>query len=196
MFSFSDSDEEPEGDLLCSGRVMGELVLPDHFSSLAEVIDVTELMPDVYVYDGGLPTSQLSTSLSPSDQLSFSSTSFSNFASDYPPVPTPATAFARLHPSTYITAITTHIPANSTHNATTLISATFIDAPLFLLPGRSDVFRRFVGKILFGGPNVKVMCGVKGVAGIEVGMKGWGEIGLQGLPIEGEFNVGRSGVEG
>lgn len=189
LSSFSEGN--PEGDLLCSGKVVGEIVLPDRFASLETAIDVQSILPDVFVYDGDLPSSSLSYDL-PSSQLAFSPDPSSD---EYPPSPIPATAFARLRPSLSISAVTLHLPANATHNATTLISATFLDAPLFLLPGRGDVFRRFVGKIIFGGPGAKVRAGVRGLTGVGVEVGGWGGVELEGLPIEGSFDVGQGGVE-
>lgn len=237
--SSSFGTDEPEGDLLCSGKVVGEVALPEEFKMLEEALSVSSIFPDVYVYDGALPPTSsslvkrsqlpfLASSSSSEDATLSSSSSFDNDNDDedlpttYPPTPVPATAFARLHPSTSISATTLHIPANSTHNATTLVSATFVDAPLFLLPGRGDVFRtllflrllsrarpfanspnpirfvytgRFVGKILFGGPNSKVKAGVRGVTAVEAGLGGWGEVGVEGIEIEGEFFVGSGGVE-
>ncbi|KAL8278305.1 hypothetical protein RQP46_009337 [Phenoliferia psychrophenolica] len=154
---FGEGDDE--GDLLASGKVVGDILLPKTFASLGPSIDVTAISPDVFVFDGELPREMMDAGLgwdSPDQQLSFA------FAppissSDYPPSPVPANAFARLRPSSRIPATTIHTPANSTHNATTTLSAVFVDAPLFLLPGREDVFQRFVGKILFGGPGAKTV---------------------------------------
>ena len=184
------SADDPEGDLLCSGKVVGEVVLPERFASLESAIDVRSILPDVFVYDGDLPS--FSSFLLPASQLAFSSSAASEA---YPPSPIPASAFARLRPSLSIPSLTTHTPANTTHPSTTLISATFLDAPLFLLPGRGEVFRHFVGKIIFGGPGAKVRAGVRGLTGVGVEVRGWGEVELEGLPIEGSFDVGRGGAE-
>jgi len=184
--------------------VVGELVLPGHFDSLGEAIDVRALWPDVFVYDGTLPaeakSARLAKRLAIADQIQFSPSGGLALDSDteaaaYPPNPIPANAFARLNPPEFIPSLTAHTPANATHNATTTISATFVDAPLFLLPGRGEVFRRFVAKLLFGGPNAKVLCGVRGVAAVRVELGGWGAVELGNLPCQGEFNVGRGGVE-
>lgn len=204
--------EEPEGDLLCSGKVVGEVNLPPQFAQLVKSLDVKSIWPDVFVYDGALPRDGARLgrrSLEGAEQLAFGAeetdvaddsvdaTSSSDIfsTSSYPPSPVPANAFARLRPHSSIAATTTHIPANATHNATTLITATFIDAPLFLLADRSDVFRRFVGKIIFGQPGSKVKAGVRGVSEVQVGLGGWGEVGVEDMPIEGEFWVGAGGVE-
>ncbi|KAM0746154.1 hypothetical protein T439DRAFT_330126 [Meredithblackwellia eburnea MCA 4105] len=197
--------EDPDGDLLCSGKVVGDIDLPAAFAKVGDAVDVTGIWPDVYVYDGELPASAdaeaqwLEKGIAASDintpQLSFAFAPSRFDGKDYPPTPLPANAFARLRPSALIPAITTHTPANATHNATTTVSAVFIDAPLFLLPERADVFRRFVGKIIFGGPGAKVRASVRGISEAQVGIGGWGEVELQRLPIEGSFEVGRGGVE-
>ncbi|KAK4049793.1 hypothetical protein OIV83_003849 [Microbotryomycetes sp. JL201] len=196
-------DEEGGGDLLCSGRVVGEINLPDKFKSVASLLDVTEIWPDVYVYDGALPDDQAR--IGRRSQIAFvdppplvriqSHDNDNSEATRYPPRPIPTTAFARLHPISSISATTTHVPPNSTHpEPRTIVSATFADAPLYLLPGRSDVFRRFVGRILFGGPGAKAKAGVRGVTSVGVGVSSWGKVEVESMPVEGEFMVGAGGV--
>jgi hypothetical protein len=187
--SHDQTDPDDEGDLLCSGRVVGELALPDEFEGLGDAIGVESIWPDVFVYDGDLPHESIN--VDPSSQLVLGGSATTQ---SYPPSPVPLNAFGRLHPSSSITASTTHFPRNSTHNSTTLITATFVDAPMWLIPGREDVFRRFVSKIIFGGSNARVRASVRGVSAVEVQLGGWGEIGLEGLPIEGSFMVGRGGI--
>ncbi|SCV73724.1 BQ2448_6154 [Microbotryum intermedium] len=193
----SGAGDEQEGDLLCSGRVIGEIDLPPQFKKVERTLDVSGIWPDVYIYDGDLPQASR---LRRRDQVIFGANDLVGQeievkASRYPPTPTPANAFARLHPSSLIVASTIRVPANRTHNATTLISATFTDAPLFVLAGRGDVFRRFVGKIIFGGPGAKAKAGVRGISSATLGLGGWGWIAVEGLPVEGEFWVGSGGAE-
>ena len=184
----------PEGDLLASGRVVGEVVLPEAAKGLEEAINAKRILPDVLVYDGELPRFNFDDNLfdSEHDQLSLGHHGGRvDEQADYPPNPLPATAFARMKPVASMPAETIHYPANSTHNATTIVSATFVDAPLFLLPGRGDVLRRFVGKIVFGG---KTKASMKGISAVELALGGFGEIGLEDIPIEASFMVGRGGV--
>ncbi|KAK4048488.1 hypothetical protein OIO90_005819 [Microbotryomycetes sp. JL221] len=223
-------DGEEEGDLLCSGKVVGQINLPKQFQSLSSLLNVEEIWPDVYVYDGALPdTSQQSVKQDglllskriyneqqqqvlfadrhpevetthdlKDDQLPIvrvklehDDTDEEDTTSSYPPRPVPATAFARLHPSTSIMASTTYDPINKT----TTVSAIFENAPLYLLPGRSDVFRRFVGKIILGGPGSKTKAGVRGVSQVGIALNSWGQVKVEGMPVEGEFMVGAGGVE-
>jgi hypothetical protein len=186
----------PEGDLLASGRVVGEVVLPEAAKALEDAINARRIQPDVLVYDGELPRFDdlYSESFSDSrhDQFSLGRGGGEiDEQADYPPNPFPANAFARMKMVESMPAETIHIPANSTHNATTIVSATFVDAPLFLLPGRSDVLRRFIGKIVFSG---KAKASMKGISAVELALGGFGEIGLEDIPIEASFMVGRSGV--
>ncbi|GAA5902681.1 uncharacterized protein JCM6883_007206 [Sporobolomyces salmoneus] len=189
--------EGPEGDLLASGRVVGEVVLPEAAKALEDAINAKRIQPDVLVYDGDLPRFDLDSSSTFLDsnhgQFSFGKGGGGKVddQADYPPNPLPANAFARMRMVDSMPAETIHIPGNSTHNATTIVSATFVDAPLFLLPGRSDVLRRFIGKIVFSG---KAKASMKGISSVDLALGGFGEIGLQDIPIEASFMVGRSGV--
>lgn len=167
---------EKDADLLCSGRVVGEINLPQEMDGLANGIDITNILPDVYVYNGEPPLERRSLS---------SSALMSSMV--YPPIVLPSNAFAQLRPTSFIHSTTIHSPSNATHNATTYISATFIDAPLYLLEGRAAVFRDLVAKLVFG--SQKVRAGIRGVAEVALELKGAGEVELDKLPIEGSFFI-------
>lgn len=200
-----------DADLLASGRVVGEVVLPEMAQGLAEGIDAKWIWPDVLVYEGDLPRSIVAAAAAAaavdSDAVAMSPTTMEEVSSSqvvlgaglattapddddddsvtqYPPSPIPATAFARMRPSSSMTAETIHLPANGTHAARTLVSAHFVDAPLYLLPGRGDVLRRFVGKIIFGG---KATASMKGLTSVRIGLSGFGEVELVEIPIEASF---------
>ncbi|BGP09945.1 hypothetical protein JCM10049v2_005823 [Rhodotorula toruloides] len=200
--------DDSNADLLATGKVVGEVVLPDAAKKLAKGIDAKVIWPDVLVYDGELPPHPYSVdeedvlvveelAASTADQLPlFASSASSSDDSDstaYPPSPVPRNAFARMRPAQPMQAKTIHIPGNSTHNATTLVEAAFVDAPLYLLPGRGDVLRRFVGKIIFGGNHVKAS--MAGITSVRIGLSGFGEVELVEIPIEASFMVGRGGIE-
>lgn len=180
------SEEGPdEGDFLCSGNVVGEINLPDFMTGVAGAVDVRSIWPDVFVYEGEPP----SDAIDQDQDDEFAPVS-------YPPSPVPLTAFGRLRPDQLIDATTTHFAANATHNSTTIISATFIDAPLYLLPNRGPVLRRLMAKLVFGGPNSRARVGIKGItaAGVKVG--GLGSVNLDALPIAGAFWVSGRGIGG
>ncbi|GAA6047483.1 hypothetical protein JCM3770_005769 [Rhodotorula araucariae] len=201
-----------DADLLASGRVVGEVVMPDIAAKLADGLDAQWIWPDVLVYDGELPRrapppAAHSRRFSGAAQLAFLHAEVNAPSSplaagaddgdkaDYPPSPVPANAFARMRPSDAMPAQTVHTPANATHNATTLVVATFVDAPLYLLPGRGDVLRRFVAKIIFGGSGAKVKASMAGITSVRIGLSGFGEVELEEIPIEASFMVGRGGIE-
>lgn len=187
-------DEDPTEDFLCSGTVVGEITLPEMMSDLAAELFITGIKPDVLVYDGEPPLDrQRPPPRTAVDQLAFLEEDTAG-ANEYPPSPLPATAFARLRPLSFIAATTTHYPANETHPALTILTATFVDAPLFLLEKRGEVFRRFMGRIIFGGPNARVRTGVRGESSAAATLGGLGDVQLDGLPIEGAFWVGGRGL--
>ncbi|BGP56970.1 hypothetical protein JCM8202_000103 [Rhodotorula sphaerocarpa] len=186
-----------DADLLASGRVVGEVVLPEMAAALAEGIDAKWIWPDVLVYDGDLPrgsadsTPEADADIRSSDQVVLAGGSDPD-AVQYPPSPVPETAFARMRPSSFMRAETLHIPGNATHAARTFVSAQFVDAPLYLLPERGSVLRRFVGKIIFGG---KAKASMKGLTSVRIALAGFGEVELVEIPIEASFMVGRGGVQ-
>jgi len=210
---------DTDADLLASGKVVGEVVMPDIAAKLAAGLDAQWIWPDVLVYDGDLPRraqqdavdDELSSSLFKRAQLAFvdsSASSYSSFgasfgdddddellalggsdSTDYPPSPVPPNAFARMRPSSAMDAETIHTPANATHNATTFVVATFVDAPLYLLPGRGDVLRRFVAKIIFGGSGNKVKASMAGITSVRIALSGFGEVELEEIPIEASFSA-------
>lgn len=163
---------ECEPDLLCSGRVVGEINLPEEMSALSSLINIQTIWPDILVYDGEPPA----------DRRRYMAP-FPSITADYPPSPLPANAFSRLHTLDFLNSTTLHSPRNSTHPAATKISAVFVDAPLYLLEGRAGVFQRFIGKVIFG----RVRVGIRGLTNAGVVVKGLGEVELEKLPIEGAF---------
>lgn len=205
------SGEAGSGDLLASGKVVGEVVLPEEVQGLGKEINAKWIWPDVLVYDGDLPAQHFSSSLAEDestdnllaagiDQLSFRASSSSLSLDDqpaaYPPTPVPANAFARMSPSSSMVATTLHVPGNSTHPVgRTFVSAAFVDAPLFLLPGRGDILRKFIAKIVFAPSGGKVKASMRGITGVKVDIGGLGEVELEEVPIEAGFMVGRGGVE-
>lgn len=190
--------EGDDADLLASGRVVGEVVLPEMAASLAKGIDAKWIWPDVLVYDGELPRlvaiadddDDDSSDSMLADQMVLGHVAADSAHRDqdstqYPPSPIPANAFARMRPSSSMDAETIHIPGNATHPARTFVSASFVDAPLYLLPERGSVLRSFIGKIVFGG---KARASMKGLTSVRIGLSGFGEVELVEIPIEASFS--------
>lgn len=167
-------------NLLASGRVVGVLSLPPELAGLTTsgALDITSVLPDVYVYDGAPPRSREGGSI-PGDGRAPASN-----------------AFARLTPDNYLPARTEIRPIEGGKKNVTMVHAEMKDAPLEMLAGRSDVLRRYLAKLLLGGgdgPEGKVKTGVKGVVGVDATLEGFGDVELEGLPVEGVFYVGRCG---
>ncbi|GAA97542.1 uncharacterized protein L969DRAFT_56120 [Mixia osmundae IAM 14324] len=146
------------GDLMCSGKVVGQLNLPEEMATLSSVLDISAIWPDILVYDGDVTDTADSTSNS------------------WPPSPAPANAFARLRTPDWQAAQTLH------QGNVSYIVSEIKQVPLDLLPGRSDVFRRYVGKILFGGGSSGVRTGIKGRSDCQADVQGLGQISLRRLP--------------
>jgi hypothetical protein len=123
------------GELRCSGTVMGELDLPREMQGLEASLDVMQIKPDIFVYDGR-----------PGDVSPKS-------ASDYPPRPVPANAFARVRPVKPLPANTTRVFDKERNKTISVVSARIESTPLEILEGRGDVFRRFVA--FWTGPTRK-----------------------------------------
>jgi len=90
-----------------------------------------------------------------------------------------------MRPSDWLDADTSHL------NGETWVEAEMVNVGLIVLDGRSDIFRKYVGKIIFGGGS-GVQTGVWGVSAVEAGLRGFGQLQLDDLPVEGLFNVGRT----
>jgi hypothetical protein len=110
------------GELRCSGTVIGELDLPNEMQGLDDSLDVLEIKPDILVYDGR-----------PDD---------GDDASQYPPRPVPENAFARMKPLDALPANTTRVFDKERNKTISVVSARIESAPLELLDGRGEVFRR------------------------------------------------------
>lgn len=194
----SSEDDDEDADVLCSGTVVAELNLPHDLNRVQEALNVTAIWPDTIMYDGEPPSSFL-TARSEPDQLALGAPA-PDAGDEYPPRPMPATAFARLSTSSFINATTKHHTSYKADDGSsddsglvrTVVRATFVDAPMRILPGRGDIFRRFVGRLIFS-PRARM--GVKGVASTKLELAGWGNAKLTGLPVQGSFWVSRNGVE-
>jgi hypothetical protein len=130
-----------------------------------------------------------------------------------PPLPTPLPprAFARIRPEDWLDASSVPLPDIIDSAAASdepvppaayqyLVSSRFADIPLEVLPGREELLRKFVTKVVFGGQGA--VAGVKGVAGVAAvveGVKLGGdgdeetEVELRDIPVQGMFRVGKKG---
>jgi hypothetical protein len=158
---------ESGGKMRASGIVVAQVELPGEMGNIE--LDVNAVLPDVLVYDGPAPSALMAVAE----------------GEDYPP-----RAFGRIHPDNYLDATTTRSDQPKRY----IVRAPLVNVPLDILPGRDQILSDFVGKVVFKGG---AQAGVEGTAGVKVLVKGVaGRVGLDGLPIKGEFWVGRQRVEG
>lgn len=167
----------PDSGILVSGSVVGDLVLPDGLDGLAKAIELKKLWPDVLVFDG-----------SPNWTLD---------NKDFPPDPLPQGAFARLSPQDW-SAVRTEVVEKEGHQVVQL-EMKMSGAPMTVLPGRSDLFRSYMAKVLFGtgdGPHGQVRTGIWGFADVKAKLEPMPPLTLEDVFVQGEFLVSKSDVLG
>lgn len=205
--------------MICSGVIHGILSLPAEMQSLSEMLNITEIYPEVLVFDGGLPPpdgdvgednyidilsepsgrshvtvpeSQFNPQFSP-DELDWANLRGTDlFDGDEPPsIPYPPNAFAKLVPPDYVPS-QLNIEASPTDPTTnvTVLTAVLKDVPLTVLPGQGDVFRRYAAKWLFNRGPEGLKTSVRGHSDARALIHGFGALNLTGLPVEGTFYVG------
>ncbi|KAK4687814.1 hypothetical protein P7C73_g2304, partial [Tremellales sp. Uapishka_1] len=157
---------EAGGKMRASGTVVAEVELPIEMSTVQ--VDIIAVLPDVLVFDGLVPDSLGADT--PAEE-------------DYP-----LRAFGRIHPQDFLESSTIAMPLPD-RPSRMLVRAPLVNVPLDILPGRDSVLSDFVGKVVFKGG---AEAGVDGTASVKVRVRGvQGRIGLEGLPVRGEFWVGR-----
>lgn len=163
----------PNSEMMVSGTVVGDLVLPSGLEGLASALQIKSLWPDVLVFDG-----------SPSWTLDHKS---------FPPDPLPRGAFARLSPQDW-----THVATTPSEDGGGLhIEMQLQGVPMKVLPGRGDLFRGYVAKVIFGtgdGPEGQVRTGIWGFADAKAEIQPVPPLTLEDVLVQGEFFVSKSGV--
>jgi hypothetical protein len=119
------------GDLLCSGTIVGKVDLPREMRGLGSSLDVTQILPDVLVYDGR-----------PDEEDSEGRGVYG-----YPPQPLPENAFARMRPAEALVANTTREFDKERNETVSVVRARIESVPLEVLESRGAVFRRSAGPI-------------------------------------------------
>lgn len=163
---------ELNGGVAASGTVVALIELPDGFRDVT--VNVTAIKPDVFVFDGALEDSA-------DDEED---------AGRPDPENPPERAFGRIAPDFFLNSTTT---ASEEFPGALEVRADFEDMPLQILENRQGVFRSFVGKIfLHGGATA----GISGVADIRADLGVGDPLDVAGLPVHGEFWVGRQKIVG
>ncbi|WVW81642.1 hypothetical protein I302_103637 [Kwoniella bestiolae CBS 10118] len=152
---------ESQGKMKASGTVVAEIELPRDMRKVT--VDVVEVLPDVYVFDGPSP---------PDDEDIPDDGNF------------PPKAFGHIRPLEYLNSTTTVID-----DGRLIVRAPLNQVDLDILPGRDGVLSEFISKVVFKGG---ALAGVKGIASVGVKIMGVnGKVRLDNLPVRGEFWVGK-----
>jgi len=168
---------------LTSGIVQARAVLP---KGIDVGLDVFRVLPDVLVFDGEVPSS-----LHPPPETPF-------------PVPLPKNAFGHIRPDDWLPSQCVPIePEDGDDGLAYAVSATVVDVPLQVLPGRQKEFSHFVRKVIFGTDGATA--GIMGNAAISVSIDGIPlndpgsnitNLVLTGFPFKGHVQIGKRGLLG
>ncbi|OCF43749.1 hypothetical protein I317_02353 [Kwoniella heveanensis CBS 569] len=154
---------ESRGKMKASGTVIAQVELPQDMQNVD--IEVVQVRPDVLVYDGPAPLD-----------------------SDDDGGDIPAKAFGHINPNEFLNS-TTSPSGDPRFPHQLIVSAPLSNVDLDILPGRDGVLSEFVSKVVFKGG---AQAGVKGIASVRVRTTGVdGTVRLDGLPVRGEFWVGK-----
>lgn len=108
----------------CDGEIQGKLAMPQGLDQLEGGINVTQIWPDIVLYDGLPPPGE---------------------DKKVPPVPLPSNAFARFRTRDWAPAETAFDKASNA----TIMRSMVRNVPLDII--RSDVLQRWIAKIIFSG---------------------------------------------
>ncbi|ODN84418.1 hypothetical protein L202_00372 [Cryptococcus amylolentus CBS 6039] len=158
--------EEEDGKMKASGIVVAEVELPGEMAAVGVVVNGVK--PNVLVYDGPAP---------PDGEDDIPD------GEEYP-----LKAFGHINPPEYLPSTTTPSTDPATPHRL-IVRAPLTNVDLDILPGRDSVLSDFVTKVVFKGGAV---AGVKGVSAVKVDVRGvGGHVEVDGLPVRGEFFVGK-----
>ncbi|OCB87323.1 hypothetical protein A7U60_g5652 [Sanghuangporus baumii] len=192
--------------VLASGTINAQVVLP---SGVNVLVDARKIWPDVLVFDGKVPSEE---EFTPSRVIVDNTQSYdedendddrATIPKDPLPSPLPDRAFARIRPDDWLPAKSFPIP-DSDNNAYD-VTAQVVDVPLEVLPGRDNLLRSFISKVLFSGRE-GALAGVKGTAAVGVAVAGLPVVDdkdeeeggvhvfeLTRLPFSGTYNIDLAG---
>lgn len=191
--------------LTFSGTVVGELGLPAELAAV--VVEIKYLWPDILVYNGKPPSMRLRRGddwEDPPDDGGDDEDDDGDDAADRrkssegdddetPPLPDPLPkgAFGRVRPRTWANATTT-LDRSDPANPRKILRSELIDVPFRVLPGRGKAFRDFLWKLITG---EGAETGIEGSSKVKIEASGLGELAISGLPVVGDFIVGKRGEE-
>ncbi|KAL4071758.1 hypothetical protein V8B97DRAFT_2084205 [Scleroderma yunnanense] len=167
---------KPEGTIfVASGQVFARLVLP---KGMNFTMDVNKVFPDLLVFDGEVPDP----------------TNVSTIHDPFPD-PLPPRAFGHICPEEWLNATSTYDGSEEGGSAF-LVTASIVDVPIEMLPGREKEFSNFVSKVIFSSKGA--VAGLLGTADITIHVVGLpfsggnnSEFMLKGLPLQGTVRIGK-----
>ncbi|KAI6126852.1 hypothetical protein F5141DRAFT_1186179 [Pisolithus sp. B1] len=167
-------------ELLASGQVFARLVLP---KGMNLTLDVRRVFPNILVFDGDIPGS-------------VNATTSSNSSCAILPDPLPPRAFGHICPEEWLKATSTYDGSEDGGSAF-FVTASIVDVPIEVLPGREQEFSNFVSKVIFSTKGA--VAGLQGTANVGVHIvslpvEGGGdnsEFVLRGLPLRGIVQIGK-----
>lgn len=184
--------------LLCSGTVMGVMNMPGQLATVD--VDITDLWPDILVYNGK-PPSMRHGGGGGDDDGDKDEAGAQDEDGDEPgkdpdvpepeplPDPLPKGAFGRVVPHVWAPA-TTYLDPTDPKKQRKLLRSELKNVPFTVLPGRGAEFRSFSWKIVTG---EGARAGIEGKAKAKIWNSGLGKLLLSNLPVKGVFTVGKRG---
>ena len=179
--------------LLCDGTVTGVIDLPGQLSTVD--IMITDLWPDIIVYNGKPPSMRHGDGDDEGDSVASKSKAKPGQEPEpSPPLPNPLPkhAFGRVRPADF-TAAQTVVDPDDPEGKRKLLHCELKNVPFEVLPGRGEDFRSFSWKLLTG---TGALAGIEGSARAKIWNSGLGKLELRNLPVKGAFVVGQRGGGG
>ncbi|THU87982.1 hypothetical protein K435DRAFT_762209 [Dendrothele bispora CBS 962.96] len=170
---------------LASGEVQARVILP---KGMNIDLDVKHVLPDVMVFDGEVP------------EIVYPNPSTPGPSPPPLPDPLPEKAFGRIRPDDWLDSTCVAVPTGDNEGSAFNVSATIVDVPLQVLPGRQKEFGDFVSKVIFGSEGATA--GILGNAAVKVLVEGLPFNGpgahdgveLGGLPFKGSVKIGKKNL--
>lgn len=133
-------------EFLASGFVNARVVLP---RGIDVSLDVSRILPDVLVFDGGVPPEDDPPKKNDTDSSDLMVAAAAGDAPPAPPLPDPLPrgAIAHIRPENWLPAHSEPIEGDEKDGTTVAVTARIQDAPVEVLPGRESEFSDFVSKV-------------------------------------------------
>ncbi|KAF9238973.1 hypothetical protein BU15DRAFT_88192 [Melanogaster broomeanus] len=182
---------DPPPDLLRNVTIRDMQVKPSssggEFLASGEIFAHLRVLPDVLVFDGEVPAFLPL----PVAQGNIPS---------HIPNPLPPRAFGHIRPDDWLDGKSVYNGTDG-EGSTFLVSASIVDVPIEVLPGRQKQFSNFLSKVIFSSEGA--LAGLQGTTDVGVNIVGLpfhdetgedAEFQLNGLPLQGDVRIGKKNV--